>query len=141
MKKHGWNEVKRDPKCRECGIATLHLYRVKGLDRERIKMCGICATLALEEMEIFKMYWRENEQYNQNVRGKASDTGGDLPRGGSKGVRGNSPSGKKLGPASQEASRSGINRLDEGHKKEGNQQTESRETCSTCEEATITRKS
>ena len=143
MKKHGMNEVIRDPKCRECGIRTLHLYRVKGLDRERVKMCAICATLALEEMEIFQMNTRReaNEQYNENVRGKTSNPRSDLPRGGREGVRGNSPSGEKLDPASQETSGSGINRLDEGHKKEGNQQTESGETCATCEEAASTRKS
>lgn len=141
MIKHKMKEVIRDPVCRECGIRTLHLYRVKGLEREQIKMCAICATLALEEMEIYQLNQRREDEFNnEDVRRKASLEGSNSPGRSSAGIRSDSTSGEELGTPGEETSRSRIGGINERAEKEGDKQGKGAETCPTCEEAPLPRK-
>lgn len=141
MRKHSRQEVIRDPVCRECGIRTLHLYRVKGLEREQIKMCAICATVALEEMEIYQLNQRREDEFNnEDVRRKAGLEGSNSPGRSRPGIRSHRTSGEKLGTPSKETSRSRIGGIDERVEKEGDKQGKGAETCPTCEAAPLPRK-
>ena len=122
MEKHLLKEVITEPFCRECKSKTLHLYSVKGLEREKVKVCGVCAMRAIEEMEVFKLALGDNQNEFEytNVRGKGRSIWTADPRRSGEGTRSQRSKRTGVGETSAETSGSGKPRGVEGTQEKGN---------------------